>query len=636
MATTPTNNAVPSESPRDLKFNAGKIDEFVNQMAPNFKYTDRFGNEHLTIAGIENLARQIIGTLGWVPFGTFEDGATLTDTTQTLKYDADGNYYRWDGDFPKAVPVGSTPDSAGGVAQGAWVNVSDLTLRTALASSDVGGGGSLVALEYGGTVQDVIDDDIGYSKTTEQIINNLSENKIARFFDGIATPAPGLSVPSRASLSGTLGRSSLSKSGNATITLSNIDPNALPATVDTVVYVNPAWLSESIFPREATLDGFTINGDSASENECGLFILQGRRYAIKNTEIFNAKYSLRFQDIWRSTIDSVTAHGVIQQERGTSTTYINCSATGHNDVLGAFRMEHTMYMNMISCATDAAKNGGYYFNDVTGSVSGCGGEFATISLSGVHGLFMNFASGCKMTFNGCFYAARGTDTAPLIHVAGDNNRLIYNSFNCSNAQNYSGADIRISGNGNTVVFNQCVFGMGRTLPRVHIEFGSTSIVIVNTADGNQHIYYASASESVLLARHEQMFLSGTLSPIIRAGATQFTTTTAECDYDKNAGVMTVQMRLKVSSLNGASGSVNVTGLPGTLRKNTVINVGYFAGCRAGISSLYASVDTQSEQINFFYGNNGSVSPLTVADITASFDIILSYTQIAFNSKYHLQ
>lgn len=29
MATTPTNLPVPSESPRDLKFNAGKIDEFV-------------------------------------------------------------------------------------------------------------------------------------------------------------------------------------------------------------------------------------------------------------------------------------------------------------------------------------------------------------------------------------------------------------------------------------------------------------------------------------------------------------------------------------------------------------------------------------------------------------------------------
>lgn len=130
MPTTPTNNPVPSESPRDLKFNAGKIDEFVTSIVNT--YIDRFGLEHYTVKGLENLVRQLIGTLGWVPFGTFEAGATLTNATQTLKYEADGNYYRWDGDFDKAVPEGSTPDSTGGVAQGAWVNVTDLTLRSEL------------------------------------------------------------------------------------------------------------------------------------------------------------------------------------------------------------------------------------------------------------------------------------------------------------------------------------------------------------------------------------------------------------------------------------------------------------------------------------------------------------------------
>lgn len=54
MATTPTNNAVPSESPRDLKFNAGKIDEFVTSL--DKKYTDRLGNEHYTIAGLTEAA----------------------------------------------------------------------------------------------------------------------------------------------------------------------------------------------------------------------------------------------------------------------------------------------------------------------------------------------------------------------------------------------------------------------------------------------------------------------------------------------------------------------------------------------------------------------------------------------------
>lgn len=51
MATQPTKNPVPSESPRDLKFNAGKIDEFVT--SPSGEYTDRLGGRHKTIRGME-------------------------------------------------------------------------------------------------------------------------------------------------------------------------------------------------------------------------------------------------------------------------------------------------------------------------------------------------------------------------------------------------------------------------------------------------------------------------------------------------------------------------------------------------------------------------------------------------------
>lgn len=49
MATNPTNNPIPSEDPRDLKFNAGKIDEEVNGSADY--YTDRFGVQRLTNSG---------------------------------------------------------------------------------------------------------------------------------------------------------------------------------------------------------------------------------------------------------------------------------------------------------------------------------------------------------------------------------------------------------------------------------------------------------------------------------------------------------------------------------------------------------------------------------------------------------
>lgn len=127
MATQPTNNPVPSESPRDLKFNAGKIDEFVTSLVNT--YLDRFGNEHYTIEGLRWLAQQAIAEFGWIPVGTFQAGATLTLPNQLLKDTTDGEYYRWDGTFPKTVPAGSTPSSSGGVGTGAWLSVGDATVR---------------------------------------------------------------------------------------------------------------------------------------------------------------------------------------------------------------------------------------------------------------------------------------------------------------------------------------------------------------------------------------------------------------------------------------------------------------------------------------------------------------------------
>ncbi|QWR92263.1 hypothetical protein G4U59_04490 [Cronobacter sakazakii] len=127
MATQPTNNPVPSESPRDLKFNAGKIDEFVTSLVNT--YLDRFGNEHYTIEGLRWLAQQAIAEFGWIPVGTFHAGATLTLPNQLLKDTTDGEYYRWDGTFPKTVPAGSTPSSSGGVGTGAWLSVGDATVR---------------------------------------------------------------------------------------------------------------------------------------------------------------------------------------------------------------------------------------------------------------------------------------------------------------------------------------------------------------------------------------------------------------------------------------------------------------------------------------------------------------------------
>lgn len=134
MATTPTQNAVPSESPRDLKFNAGKIDEFVT--SGQRYYIDRFGRSHRTIAGIDYDANQAIKNYGYILKDSFEDSATLNTANEVLRWESNGEYYRWDGSFPKVVPAGSTPAGTGGVGVGAWVGVGDASLRETLNSPD--------------------------------------------------------------------------------------------------------------------------------------------------------------------------------------------------------------------------------------------------------------------------------------------------------------------------------------------------------------------------------------------------------------------------------------------------------------------------------------------------------------------
>lgn len=130
MATIPTNQPIPSEDPRDLKFNAGKLDEFVTSTA-HF-YTDRFGVQRWTVAGINYTAEQAISQFGYITLDSFQAGATLTLPNQVLRDTSTGEYYRWDGVFPKTVPAGSTPATTGGEGLGAWVSVGDGAVRTQL------------------------------------------------------------------------------------------------------------------------------------------------------------------------------------------------------------------------------------------------------------------------------------------------------------------------------------------------------------------------------------------------------------------------------------------------------------------------------------------------------------------------
>ncbi|MDL5165830.1 hypothetical protein QSH14_01845 [Proteus faecis] len=154
MSTIPTQNPVPSETAKDLKFNSGKIDEFVTSMKN--KYIDRFGQEHFTIEGLRWVAQQAISQFGYITLDSFQKGAEITLPNQVLRDEVTGEYYRWDGDLPKSVPVNSTPDNSDGVGVGKWLSVGDASLRNDLERSsgaDFIAGGILTRYKKKGSFQ---------------------------------------------------------------------------------------------------------------------------------------------------------------------------------------------------------------------------------------------------------------------------------------------------------------------------------------------------------------------------------------------------------------------------------------------------------------------------------------------------
>lgn len=145
MTTYNTGNPLGSAAAKDLYDNAENLDHLTNDMA-NETWPDRLGRPRKTWYGIEKNANQAILNYGYITKDSFEDGSTLSTANECLRWKSNGEYYRWDGNFPKVVPPGSTPDSTGGVQKGAWVGVGDASLRADLKKEE---GAGLVGYQPG-------------------------------------------------------------------------------------------------------------------------------------------------------------------------------------------------------------------------------------------------------------------------------------------------------------------------------------------------------------------------------------------------------------------------------------------------------------------------------------------------------
>lgn len=144
MTTYNTGNPIGSTDSRDRLDNSENLDYAMNSLEPT--WGDRFGRTRDSFEGA-------LSKLSFYRVGTFSAGYTLTNMRQTLEHD--GHEYGWAGTFPKVVAAGATPTTSGGIGAGAWVDRTDVTLRSELASSE---GAGLVGTTNGLTVADSVDD----------------------------------------------------------------------------------------------------------------------------------------------------------------------------------------------------------------------------------------------------------------------------------------------------------------------------------------------------------------------------------------------------------------------------------------------------------------------------------------------
>ncbi|QZD26083.1 tail fiber protein [Klebsiella phage vB_KpnS_MK54] len=165
MATTPTSNPIPSEDPRDLKFNAGKIDEEVNGSADY--YADRFGVQRLTNTGRNNQFQdqmtqqaddwleqfnqqnsdfqQFLLNSGYQFLGDYENGPyTITARNQIIRYQ--NEFWRLNAATNPSYTTTGINSTSWAVDVTHLVSVGDATLRQELSSEN---GSELVDYKHG-------------------------------------------------------------------------------------------------------------------------------------------------------------------------------------------------------------------------------------------------------------------------------------------------------------------------------------------------------------------------------------------------------------------------------------------------------------------------------------------------------
>ncbi|MEY0432390.1 hypothetical protein AB7V88_21720, partial [Providencia rettgeri] len=109
----------------------------------NGKFDKASVKNGLGLSQTEVVSQKVVTELGSGIVGSFENGLnfigelTNSDQQVTLENEFGKQPYYWDGDFPKQVIAGSTPQSTGGIGEGAWVSVGDANAIAGLTKARV-------------------------------------------------------------------------------------------------------------------------------------------------------------------------------------------------------------------------------------------------------------------------------------------------------------------------------------------------------------------------------------------------------------------------------------------------------------------------------------------------------------------
>ncbi|WP_311752900.1 hypothetical protein [Proteus columbae] len=247
------------------------------------------------------------GALGYVLVDSFEKGSEITTRYQALHWENNGEYYRWDGDLPKSVPVNSTPENSGGIGIGKWVSVGDASLRP-LVNKLSKRSGEIYVIDY-------LDTSASFSDALQLAIDNANADDGVGHGNKVILPAGRFKITKRVFIHEKDGLNIVGAGDGATVLvvdslLSNVEPkNIMDLNGAYKGYQYDILSAQAIFvitARRITQNvGFERHNGAAWRLSIGGFSVESTGDAFKKVSTFYAP------EIGLGCIHDISCKGVL-------------------------------------------------------------------------------------------------------------------------------------------------------------------------------------------------------------------------------------------------------------------------------------------------------------------------------------